>query len=103
MMPYNSEQPSSLEPPKHDTLIIMFRGDPCPIILPYCEAANGDIREITKDKVIITMPADDEEPEETVELSYEGFVDTVEGSFDTKEIIELYIQFAESTSAVKIL
>lgn len=95
---YNSDEPPVLEPPKYDTLHIKFFGDEHCLILPYCEVANGSLAELQKNRVQVVMRDNDH-----IFLSFEEFVSLVEQTFDTKQIIELSVQFAESYELHKIL
>lgn len=88
----------TLEPPKFDTLFIQFRGDNHEVVLPYCEVANGDIGELDHAANSILISVDKEE----AKLSFKDFTNTIEKTFDLKEIVKLRLQKANTYQILDI-
>jgi hypothetical protein len=102
MMSEDSGDSQSLhESPKHDMLVLRFRGDPHYVIVPYCEVANGHFTAIGDDTVEIQVVEKDKTS--TNSLTFEEFVTFVEDVFDCKEITRLDIQPAETQKIFTIL
>jgi hypothetical protein len=96
----NDEENQLLEPPRYDMLTVRFRGDVHEMTLPYCEVANGDITRIEPNLIGISVFREDK-TEET-ELSFKDFFDVIEKTFDTKEILELWLQKAETYEKILV-
>ena len=80
------------DPPIYDMLTVKFRGDSFEVTLPYCEVANGDIRQVENDKVEIVVTKDS--ALERVEMCFKDFTKVIETTFDLKEITQLSVQLA---------
>lgn len=101
MMPESNDDPQTLEPPKYDTLYVSFKGDKYPVVLPYCEVANGNITLVRKNIIEITTSVGG--VKDMVSLSFDEFTEAIEASFDTKKITKLEIQLAKSYELHKIV
>jgi type 1 fimbria pilin len=91
-----------LEPPKYDMITVQFRGDNHIVNLPYCEVANGNIKEIKEDSLLISGTVKDGVID-TTKVSFKEFTALVETTFDIKEVIKLSVQKAESYEVYTIL
>jgi hypothetical protein len=100
-MYYDEDDESQLmEPPRYDMLTVKFRGDNHEMTLPYCEVANGDITRIAPDVVGIKMLK--ENRIEETELTFKELFEVIEKTLDTKEIVELWLQKAETYEKILV-
>lgn len=90
-----------LEPPRYDMITVQFRGDNHIVTLPYCEVANGQIKDINEDYLLISNPT--QGLADVTKVSFKEFVSLVETTFDIKEVVKLSVQKAESYDTHKIL
>jgi hypothetical protein len=95
-----SEDNDMIDPPMYDMLNVKFRGDNHELYLPYCEVANGDVMDIDKNSVSLVTLKDD--GEESLKLSFKDFFKVIEETFDTKEIVELWLQKAGTYEKIQI-
>lgn len=91
------------EPPRYDSLTLRFRGDNHDVTLPYCEVANGIIEEIQEEDKNIKISLNRETSTEYVDVSFKDFIESIEKTFDTKEIVKLSVQRAETYNLISIL
>ena len=89
-----------MDPPRYDMLTVKFRGDSHEMTLPYCEVANGDITRIEPNVVGIMMLK--ENKIEELVLSFKDFLEVIEKTFDTKEVVELWLQKAETYEKILV-
>jgi len=102
MFDSNKDENGVLEPPKYDMITVQFRGDNHIVTLPYCEVANGNIKDIKEDSLIISSHLKDGVID-TTSVSFKEFVALVETTFDIKEVVKLSVQKAESYDTYTIL
>jgi hypothetical protein len=89
-----------IDPPLYDMLNVKFRGDIHELYLPYCEVGNGDVTDIDKNSVtLITL---DDAAQEPTTLPFKDFFKMIEQTFDTKEIVGLWLQKAGAYEKIKI-
>ena len=96
---HEDEDDDLMEPPYYDMLTVKFRGDDYEVTLPYCEVANGDITAVKKDSIeIIVIKTGPEK----IKMSYDEFTKVIETTFDTKEVVELWVQLAGTYESILI-
>ena len=101
MSDFDSNEAEMLdEVPRRDMLSVKFRGDSDPIVLPYCEVANGDITKIDTIERHITINTETKDP---AIISFESFVNLIQETFDTKDVVQLFLQQSGSYDSIQIL